>query len=60
MRCSMMSVGRKIAVKTHNIYLSTTQFDPAPAATPQRPNPRPSVRPGTFTIPAAAKISRRR
>src|SRR5262245_3153665 len=37
-------------LKTRNIYLATAQFGPPPAATPERPNPRPSTVPGSFTI----------
>jgi DNA-binding beta-propeller fold protein YncE len=36
--------------KTHRIYMSTAQFGPPPAPTPERPNPRPTVVPGSFTI----------
>jgi DNA-binding beta-propeller fold protein YncE len=36
--------------KTHRIYMSTAQFGPPPAPTPERPNPRPPVVPGSFTI----------
>jgi DNA-binding beta-propeller fold protein YncE len=36
--------------KTHDIYLSTAGFGPTPAATTERPHPRPSILPGTFTI----------
>lgn len=36
--------------KTHRIYLSAAQYGPLPAATPERPNPRPPVIPGSFTI----------
>jgi hypothetical protein len=36
--------------KTHRIYMPTAQFGPPPAPTPERPNPRPSVVPGSFTI----------
>jgi DNA-binding beta-propeller fold protein YncE len=36
--------------KTHRIYMSTAEFGPPPAPTPERPNPRPSVVPGSFTI----------
>ncbi len=36
--------------KTHRIYLSTAQFGPPPAPTTERPNPRPPMIPGTFTI----------
>ena len=36
--------------KTHRIYLPTAEFGPPPAATKENPNPRPSIKPGTFTI----------
>lgn len=36
--------------KTHTIYLPTAQYNPAPEATAQNPNPRPTVKPGTFTV----------
>jgi DNA-binding beta-propeller fold protein YncE len=36
--------------RTHHIYLPTAQFGPPPAPTPERPNPRPSIVPGTFEI----------
>jgi len=36
--------------KTHRIYLATAEFGPPPPPTAERPNPRPSVMPGTFTI----------
>ena len=36
--------------KTHRIYLSTALFGPPPAPTAERPNPRPSVIPGSFTV----------
>lgn len=36
--------------KTHRIYLSTALFGPPPAPTTERPNPRPTVIPGSFTI----------
>ena len=36
--------------KTHKVYLATAQFGPPPAATPERPNPRPAIVPGTFVI----------
>lgn len=35
---------------THRIYLSTASFGPPPAPTPDRPNPRPSIIPGTFRL----------
>ena len=37
-------------VKTHRVYMSTAQFGPPPAPTPERPNPRPTVVPGSFII----------
>ena len=36
--------------KTHNVFLATAQFGPPPAATPERPNPRPAMVPNTFVI----------
>jgi YVTN family beta-propeller protein len=36
--------------KTHTVYLATAQFGPPPAATPDRPRPRPSIVPGSFVI----------
>ncbi|MDB6123296.1 MAG: beta-propeller repeat-containing protein [Pedosphaera sp.] len=36
--------------KTHKLYLPTAEFDPAPAATPDNPHPRPKMKPGTFQI----------
>ncbi|MFL6228246.1 MAG: YncE family protein [Pyrinomonadaceae bacterium] len=36
--------------KTHRVYLVTAEFGPPPAATPERPRPRPSVVPGSFTL----------
>lgn len=36
--------------KTHRIYTVTAQFGPPPAATAERPNPRPAAIPGSFTI----------
>jgi hypothetical protein len=35
---------------THDIYLVTAEFGPAPAATPDHPHQRPSILPGTFTL----------
>jgi DNA-binding beta-propeller fold protein YncE len=34
--------------KTHHVFLSTAQYGAVPDATPENPNPRPSVVPGTF------------
>lgn len=36
--------------KTHNVFLVTAEFGPAPAATVQQPRPRPPMVPGTFTL----------
>ena len=36
--------------KTHTVYVATAQFGPPPAATPERPHPRPSIVPGSFVI----------
>ncbi len=36
--------------KTHHLYVSTAQYGETPAATPEVPNPRPKVVPGTFMI----------
>ncbi|HET6402350.1 MAG TPA: YncE family protein [Candidatus Kapabacteria bacterium] len=35
---------------THDIYVVTAKFGPAPAATADHPHPRPSIIPGTFTL----------
>ena len=36
--------------RTHRIFLATAQRNPAAPATPQEPNPRPTVVPGTFEM----------
>lgn len=36
--------------KTHNVFLATAQYGPPPAATAERPNPRPTVLPNSFVI----------
>jgi hypothetical protein len=36
--------------KTHNIYLTTSDFEPAPAPTAAQPNPQPRALPGTFRL----------
>jgi DNA-binding beta-propeller fold protein YncE len=36
--------------KTHNVFLATAQYGPPPAATPERPNPRPTILPNSFVI----------
>jgi YVTN family beta-propeller protein len=35
---------------THDIYVVTAEFGPAPEATTEHPHPRPSILPGTFTV----------
>jgi YVTN family beta-propeller protein len=37
-------------VETHNVFLVTAEFGPPPAPTPERPQPRPSIVPGSFTL----------
>jgi YVTN family beta-propeller protein len=36
--------------KTHRVFLVTAEFGPPPAPTTERPHPRPSIMPGTFTL----------
>ena len=36
--------------KTGRVFLDTAEFGAAPAATTEQPHPRPSVKPGTFTV----------
>lgn len=36
--------------KRHRIYLVTAEFGPPPAPTKERPHPRPSIVPGSFTL----------
>ncbi|MEI6576367.1 MAG: YncE family protein [Bacteroidota bacterium] len=36
--------------KTHKIYLPTAEYGPAPEPTKENPRPRPTIKPGTFTI----------
>ena len=36
--------------KTHHIYLPTAEYGPTPEATAENPHPRPTIKPGTFTI----------
>ena len=35
---------------THNLYLTTSDFGPAPAPSAQQPNPQPVATPGTFRL----------
>ncbi len=39
-----------VSAKTHKIYLPTAEFGPAPEKTADNPRPRPTLKPGTFTI----------
>ncbi|MDT5121094.1 MAG: hypothetical protein QOC96_576 [Acidobacteriota bacterium] len=39
-----------VDTKTHRVFLVTADFGPPPPATPERPRPRPSVVPGSFTL----------
>jgi hypothetical protein len=41
--------------KTHEVYLVTADFGPAPAATPENPRPRPTMVPGSFVVLVYAK-----
>jgi hypothetical protein len=41
--------------KTHEVYLVTADFGPAPAATPENPRPRPTMVPGSFVVLVFAK-----
>ncbi len=41
--------------KTHEVYLVTADFGPAPAATPENPHPRPTMVPGSFVVLVYAK-----
>src|ERR1700688_1021140 len=36
--------------KTHKLFLTTSDFGPAPAATEKQPNPQPAATPGTFRL----------
>jgi YVTN family beta-propeller protein len=36
--------------RTGKVYTVTAEYGPAPAATPERPRPRPTMVPGTFTL----------
>jgi YVTN family beta-propeller protein len=36
--------------KTHKVYLVTAEFGPPPPPTQERPHPRPSIVPGSFTL----------
>ena len=39
-----------VSAKTHRIYLPTAEFGPIPEKTADNPRPRPTLKPGTFTV----------
>lgn len=39
-----------VDLKTHHVFLVTAEFGPSPAPTADRPHPRPSLVPGSFTL----------
>jgi DNA-binding beta-propeller fold protein YncE len=39
-----------VSSKTHRIYLPTAEFGPTPEKTAENQRPRPTVKPGTFTV----------
>lgn len=39
-----------IDLKTHKVYLSVSEFGPAPAASADNPRPRPKILPGSFKL----------
>jgi len=39
-----------VSAKTHRIYLPTAEFGPTPEKTVDNPRPRPTLKPGTFTV----------
>lgn len=39
-----------VSAATHRIYLPTAEFGPTPEKTADNPRPRPTLKPGTFTI----------
>jgi hypothetical protein len=41
--------------KTHNVFLVTAKFGPAPAPSADNPRPRPSVLPDTFVVLVVGK-----
>jgi hypothetical protein len=36
--------------KTHNLFTTTSDFDPAPPPTEKQKNPQPVAKPGTFRV----------
>jgi DNA-binding beta-propeller fold protein YncE len=43
--------------KTHHLFMSTAEYGPAPEKTADNPRPRPSVKPGTFTVLDIAPVN---
>lgn len=39
-----------VSAETHRIYLPTAEFGPTPEKTADNPRPRPTIKPGTFTV----------
>jgi YVTN family beta-propeller protein len=39
-----------VSAKTHRIYVPTADFGPTPEKTADNPRPRPTLKPGTFTV----------
>ena len=39
-----------VSAETHRIYVPTAEFGPTPEKTADNPRPRPSLKPGTFTV----------
>lgn len=39
-----------VDIKTHHLYLPAAEYEPTPPATAENPNPRASVKPGTFVV----------
>jgi YVTN family beta-propeller protein len=39
-----------VSAKTHRIYVPTAEFGPTPEKTADNPRPRPTLKPGTFTV----------
>jgi len=40
----------ELDLKTHNVFVVTAEYGPAPAPTKEQPKPRPSVIPGSFQV----------
>lgn len=40
----------EVDLASHTVYTVSADFGPPPAPTPDRPNPRPSIKPGTFAL----------